>query len=132
MRSSLPALSRRERQIMDVVYRLGRATASEVHTGLPDAPTYTTVRGLLRVLEEKGHLRHEEHGRQYVYFPSTPKADAGTSQLTHVVRTFFGGSPAEAMAALLGSQRSGVSDEELERLTDLLERAREGRGDREL
>ena len=125
------ALSRRERQIMDVVYRLGRATAAEVHAGLPDAPTYTTVRGLLRVLEEKGHLTHEEQGRQYVYRPSTPKEDAGASHLTHVVRTFFGGSPAEAMAALLGAQHGKVSDEELERLAGLVERARrsrEGRG----
>ena len=127
-RTSPPALSRRERQIMDVVYRRGRATAAEVHADLPDAPTYTTVRGLLRVLEEKGHLRHEEHGRQFVYLPSTAKSDAGASQLSHVVRTFFGGSPADAMAALLGTQQARVSDEELERLAALVAQARE-RGD---
>src|ERR671916_3340220 len=92
------ALAPRGRQIMDVVYRLGRATAAEVHEGLPDAPTYTTVRGLLRVLEEKGHLVHEEQGRQYVYRPSTPKDDPGASHLTPVVRTFFGGSPAAGVA----------------------------------
>jgi predicted transcriptional regulator len=129
-RATPPALSRRERQIMDVVYRRGHATAAEVHADLPDAPTYTTVRGLLRVLEEKGHLRHEEDGRQFVYMPSTPKSDAGASQLSHVVRTFFGGSPAEAMAALLGSQQSGVSEDELERLASLVERARDRRGGR--
>jgi predicted transcriptional regulator len=122
--STPPALSRRERQIMDVVYRFGRASAAQVHEALPDAPTYTTVRGLLRILEEKGHLRHERHGRQYMYLPSTPREDAGTSQLSHVLRTFFGGSPAEAMAALLGSQNARVSADELERLARLVENAR--------
>src|SRR5687768_16212540 len=96
-RASPPALSRRERQIMDVVYRLGEASAADVHGALVDAPTYTTVRGLLRVLEEKGHIRHEVRGRQYIYAPATAKREAGTSHLSHVVRTFFGGSPAEAM-----------------------------------
>ena len=122
-----PPLSRRERQLLDVVYRLGRATAAEVHAELPDAPTYTTVRGLLRVLEEKGHLHHQEEGRQYVYLPVTPRTDAGTSHLSHVVRTFFGGSAAEAMAALLGAQHAGVSEEELDRLAGLVERARRAR-----
>ena len=113
---------------MDVVYRLGRATAAEVHAALPEAPTYTTVRGLLRILEEKGHLRHEEDGPRYVYWASTPREDAGRSVLSHVVRTFFDGSPAEAMAALLGSQQAGgVSDAELERLAALVDRAREGK-----
>ena len=113
---------------MDVVYRLGRATAAEVHAELPDAPTYTTVRGLLRVLEEKGHVRHEEDGPRYVYLSSTPREDAGASLLSHVVRTFFDGSPAEAMAALLGSQQAGgVSDAELERLAALVDRARQGK-----
>src|SRR5215207_9495066 len=112
---------------MDIVYRLGRATAADVHAALPDAPTYTTVRGLLRVLEEKGHLRHEEQGRQYVYLPSTSTRDAGTSHLAHVVRTFFGGSPADAMDALLGAQRTPLSADELERLTALVEQARRGR-----
>lgn len=112
---------------MDVVYRRGRATAADVHADLPDAPTYTTVRGLLRVLEEKGHLRHEEQGRQFVYLPSTPKSDAGTSQLSHVVRTFFGGSPAEAMAALLGAQAQGMTEDELARLEALVARARDRR-----
>src|SRR5918997_1173209 len=94
-KQSPPSLSRRERQIMDVIYRLGRATAVEVTAQLPDPPTSTAVRGLLRILEEKGHLRHEQDGVRYVYFPSTPREAAGTSVLTHVVRTFFGGSAAD-------------------------------------
>ena len=111
---------------MDVIYRLGEASAAEVHNAIPDAPTYTTVRGLLRVLEEKGHLRHEARGRQYIYAPATEKLEAGTSHLTHVVRTFFGGSPADAMDALLGSQRAPLDPEEIERLSALIDRARQG------
>ena len=114
---------------MDVVYRVGRATAAEVHAALPDAPTYTTVRGLLRVLEQKGHLRHEEDGPRYVYVPSTPRDAAGASLLTHVVRTFFDGSPAKAVAALLGSRGGRVSDAELARLAELVERARASQDD---
>ena len=121
-----PALSRRERQIMDVVYRLGRATAAEIHAELPDPPTYTTVRGLLRVLEAKGHLRHGQEERRYVYEASTPRDSAGASTLSHVVRTFFQGSPSDAMAALLGSQEN-LSDAELVRLEDLVRKARRGR-----
>ena len=122
-----PPLSRRERQIMDLVYRAGRATAAEIHRGLPDPPTYTAVRGLLRVLMEKGHLKHEQDGRRYVYIPSTPRRAAGASSLAHVVRTFFAGSPVDAMAALLGSERERISDEELERLAALVAKARETR-----
>jgi predicted transcriptional regulator len=122
-KSSPPRLSKREREIMDVVYRLERATAADVHAELPNAPTYTTVRGLLRILEEKGHLRHEEDGPRYVYFPSTSREDAGSSLLSHVVRTFFDGSPSKAMAALLGT-RSGGSEAELARLEQLIEQHR--------
>src|SRR5688572_3141169 len=111
---------------MDVIYRLGEASAAEVHNAIPDAPTYTTVRGLLRVLEEKGHLRHEPRGRQYIYAPATAKREAGASHLAHVVRTFFGGSPADAMDALLGSQRMPLDDDEIERLSALIDRARHG------
>ena len=124
---SPPPLSRRERQIMDAVYRVGKATAADVHAALPDAPTYTTVRGLLRVLVEKGHLRHEQQGRQYVYFPSTPRPAAGASSITHVVKTFFSGSPADAMAALLGSERDRISDAELARLAELVAKARQNK-----
>ena len=116
------SLTRRERQIMDVIYRLGRATAAEVTAQLPDPPTYTTVRGLLRILEEKGHLRHEQDGVRYVYMPALPKERAGTSVLTHVVRTFFDGSPARAMAALLGAS-SRLSEAELARLSEIVEDA---------
>ena len=116
-------MSKREREIMDVIYRLGRANAAEVHEQLADPPTYTTVRGLLRILEEKGHLRHEQDGQRYVYVPSTPRADAGASHLTHVIRTFFDGSPSKAMAALLGSGEAR-SEEELKRLERLIEDAR--------
>ena len=117
------ALSRRERQILDVIYALGRATAAEVLERLPDAPTYTTVRGLLRVLEQKGHVRHEDEAGRYVYFPTVTRQKAAKTALRHVVRTFFDDSPSRAMAALLGSQRE-VSDEEIARLEELIAKAR--------
>jgi predicted transcriptional regulator len=119
-------LSRRERQILEILYRLGRGSAADVMAQMSDAPTYTTVRGLLRVLENKGHIRHEEDGVRYVYSPVLPKASAGTSVLAHVIKTFFNGSPSDAMAALLGSS-SSMSDDELRRLTRLVERARKAR-----
>ena len=109
---------------MDVVYRLGRATAAEIHAALPDAPTYTTVRGLLRVLVRKRQLRQAPDGRRYIYLPSTPRRAAGTSSIMHVVRTFFAGSPADAMAALLGSEKDRISDAELARLAALVAKAR--------
>ncbi|HEX8696324.1 MAG TPA: BlaI/MecI/CopY family transcriptional regulator [Longimicrobium sp.] len=118
------ALSRRERQILDVLYRLGRATAAEVTAELDDAPTSTTVRGLLRILEEKGHVRHEQDGLRYVYLPAVPREDAGVSVLSHVLKTFFEGSPARAMAALLGSRADGLTGAELERLARIVEDAR--------
>jgi predicted transcriptional regulator len=116
-------LSRRERQILDVIYALGRATAAEVQERMPDAPTYTTVRGLLRVLETKGHVRHEDDGGRYVYIPTLTKQRAAKSALRHVVETFFDGSPSRAMAALLGGQRN-VDEEEIARLEELIARAR--------
>lgn len=119
-------LSRRERQILEILYRLGHATAAEVSGQMTDAPTYTTVRGLLRILEQKGHIRHQDDGVRYVYSPTLPRTRAGASVLAHVIRTFFNGSPADAMAALLGSSTK-VSEEELQRLTRLLEQARKGR-----
>ena len=119
----MSALSRRERQILDVIYALGRATAAEVQERMPDAPTYTTVRGLLRVLESKGHVRHEDDGGRYVYIPTTTKTRAAKSALKHVVQTFFDGSPSRAMAALLGGQRN-VDEEELARLEELIARAK--------
>ena len=123
-RTSPPALSRRERQIMDAVYRLGQASAADIHHALPDPPTYTTVRGLLRILIEKGHLRYARDGRRYVYMPSTPRSAAGMSSLAHVVSTFFANSPSEAMAALLGSENQLISDSEFSRLAAIVEKAR--------
>jgi predicted transcriptional regulator len=119
-------MSKREREIMDVIYRLRRASAAEVHAEVPAAPTYTTVRGLLRILEQKGHLRHTQEGQRYVYFPSTPRKDAGTSLLSHIVRTFFDGSAAKAMAALLGAGGAG-DDAELTRLQRIIKQARDRR-----
>jgi predicted transcriptional regulator len=118
-----PALSRRERQIMDVVYRREDVTAAQIHVALPDRPTYTTVRGLLRVLVEKGHLRFRKVGRAYLYSASTPRDKAGASTIAHVVRTFFRGSPADAMAALLGAQTKPLTEIELKRLAALVNKA---------
>jgi len=120
------SLSRRERQIMDILFRLGQASASEIWKQMPDAPTYTTTRGLLRVLERKGHVAHEKDGVRYVYRPIARKSEAGTSVLAHVVRTFFDGSPARAMAALLGNTRE-LDAEEVERLTAIVRGARKKR-----
>ncbi|HEX7085389.1 MAG TPA: BlaI/MecI/CopY family transcriptional regulator [Vicinamibacterales bacterium] len=118
------ALTRRERQIMDVLYRLGRATAGEILERLPDTPSYSTVRTQLRVLEEKGHVRHEEQGLRYVYVPTVPRHAARRSALKHLVDTFFDGSSAKVVAALLGGEASRLSDEELERIAQLVENAR--------
>lgn len=115
--------SRRERQIMDVVYARGEATAAEIHERLPDPPTYTSVRGLLRVLVGKGHLAVAVDGNRYVYRPTMARAVAGASVLTHVVRTFFDGSPSKAMAALFGSRDLHLSPAEIERLRKLVEEA---------
>lgn len=116
-------LSRRERQILEVLFRNGRATANEVLAQLEDAPTYTTVRGLLRVLESKGHVRHEEEEGRYVYFPTMSRSKAAKSVLRNVVSTFFDGSPSRAMAALLGGDRA-LDDAELARIEELIAKAR--------
>ncbi len=119
-------LSRRERQILDVLYARGSATAADVQGALPDAPSYSAVRALLRILESKGHARHELQGIRYVYLPVVPRDSARQSALTRIVKTFFEGSAAQAAAALLDS--STLSDEELSHLSSLIERARrEGR-----
>lgn len=121
-------LSRRERQIMDVVYRMGRATAAEVQEALADPPSYSAVRALLRVLEEKGHLRHEQDGPRYVFLPTVPRDKARKSALRQLVQTFFEGSTAQAVAALLDAPDAKLSDEDLERLARLIDQARqEGR-----
>jgi predicted transcriptional regulator len=121
-------LSRRERQIMDAIYRAGEATGQEVRDALPDAPSYSAVRALLRILESKGHLKHRQDGPRYVYEPTVPRERARTSALRQVVRTFFDGSAEDAVAALLELSSSGLSDEELDRFEQLIDQARrEGR-----
>jgi BlaI family penicillinase repressor len=119
-------LSRRERQILDILYAKGSATAAEVRDSLPDAPSYSAVRALLRILEEKGHAEHQTQGTRYVYLPSVPRESARNSALTRIVQTFFDGSAGQAAAALVDS--GSLSDEELTLLSALIDRARkEGR-----
>ncbi|HJR42898.1 MAG TPA: BlaI/MecI/CopY family transcriptional regulator [Gemmatimonadaceae bacterium] len=123
-----PQLSRRERQIMDVLYREGRATAADVLAQLPDPPGYSAVRAMLRVLEDKGHVKHEQAGPRYVYLPTVPREKARRSALRHLVRTFFDGSTEATVAALLDLSDTRISNAELQRLSKLIEQARkEGR-----
>jgi predicted transcriptional regulator len=117
-------LTKRERQIMDVLYRLGRATAAEIMDGVPGAPGYSTIRTQLRVLEAKGHVKHEEKGLRYIYMPTVPRHSARKSALKHLVDTFFDGSSAKAVAALLGGEAARVSDDDLERIAQLVKDAR--------
>ena len=125
MKASLHAvLSRRERQIMDILYQLGRATAADVVRALPGEPSDSTVRTQLRVLESKGHVRHEEEGTKYVYLPVVPRRVVRKSALKHVVNTFFDGSVEKVVAALLGPDGGRLSDEELDRISELVARAR--------
>jgi predicted transcriptional regulator len=121
-------LSRRERQIMDVIHSRGKATAAEVLAALPDAPSYSAIRTLLRILEEKGHLKHHEEGTRYVYQPSVSHETASRSAIKRVVTTFFKGSVAQTVAALLTSSDTELSDDELEQLQKIIQRAKkEGR-----
>jgi predicted transcriptional regulator len=122
------ALARRERQIMDILYQLERATVGEVLAKLDGKPNYSTVRAQLRVLEEKGHVRHEEHGLRYVYIPCVPREVARRSALRHLVETFFEGSTEKAVAALLGGEVSRVSSGELDRLATLIAKSKKGSG----
>lgn len=117
-------LSRRERQIMDLLYELGRATAGDVMKGLPGSPSDSTVRTQLRVLEAKGHVRHEEDGQKYVYLPVVPRRVVRRSALRHVMNTFFDGSAEKVVAALLGSDGHRLSEAELDRIAELVEKAR--------
>ena len=121
-------LSRRERQIMDIIYQRGRATAAEVMENLPDPPSYSAVRALLRVLEDKGHARHEQDGPRYVFYPTVSRDRARQSALKQVVGTFFEDSTEQAVATLLDMSAKEMSDVELERLAELIEQAKkEGR-----
>lgn len=119
-------LSRRERQIMDILYREGRASAGRIRQLIPDAPSYSTVRALLRVLEGKACVKHETEGREYVYVPTLPRDRERQSALGHLVRTFFGGSAEAAVVALL--EREGLSRSELDRLARLIADAKKGGG----
>jgi predicted transcriptional regulator len=119
-----PQLSRRERQIMDVIYARGEATAADVLAELPDPPSKTAVRTILRILEEKGHLKHKQQGLRYVYQPSRRRGPAGRSALQRVLHTFFDGSLEKAVAAHLGDSAADLSDDELARLAELIHQAR--------
>jgi BlaI family penicillinase repressor len=123
-KSLLTALTRRERHIMDILFRRGRATAEEVMREMSGSPSYSTVRTQLRVLEEKGHVRHETQGRRFVYMPAVRRQAARKSALRHVVDTFFGGSVEKVVAALVGGEAARISEEELDRIVDLVARAR--------
>jgi predicted transcriptional regulator len=118
------ALSRCERQIMDILYKLERASVGQVLSNLADKPSYSTVRAQLRVLEEKGHVRHEEHGLRYVYVPAVPRDVARRSALRHLVETFFDGSTEKVVAALLGGEVARISPEEFDRLARLIAKGR--------
>src|SRR3954467_443659 len=121
-------LTRRERQIMDILFRRGRVTASDVMADLPGEPSSSTVRTQLRVLEEKGHVRHEEEGLRFVYIPVVARHTARKSALRHLVETFFEGSSEKAVAALLGGEGSRLSEDELNRIADLVAKARKEGG----
>jgi predicted transcriptional regulator len=122
---SITGLSRRERQIMDILYQRGKASANDVRDAMPDAPSYSAVRAMLRVLEEKGHIRHQEEGMKYVYAPVIAAGKAKRSAVKHVLDTFFGGSPEQAVAALLDVSSSRLTNEELDRMAQLIEKARQ-------
>jgi len=117
-------LSRRERQIIDILYRRGRATAADVMADLPGDPSYSTVRTQLRVLEEKGHVRHEDDGQRYVYIPALARGTVRRSALKHLVETFFDGSVEQTVAALLGGEGSRLSQAQLDRIEELIRKAR--------
>jgi predicted transcriptional regulator len=117
-------LSRRERQIIDILYAQGRGTAAEVQAALPDPPSYSAVRAMLRILEEKGHVRHEQDGPRYVYVPTLARDNAKKSALRHVLRTFFDGSTEQAISALLDDASTKLSDAELDRLARMISDAR--------
>src|SRR5262245_7834297 len=118
------ALSRREREIMDIVHRLGRAAVTDVQSALSGEPAYSTVRAQLRVLEEKGHLRHEEEQLRYIYLPAESPHKIRRSAVKHLIDTFFDGSPEKVVEALVGRDGRGLSDDTLDRIAQLIERAR--------
>ncbi|HEY3265940.1 MAG TPA: BlaI/MecI/CopY family transcriptional regulator [Armatimonadota bacterium] len=123
-KSTGPELSRRERQILDILFQREKASASEVLEALPDPPSYSSVRTLLRILEEKGHARHEEDGKRYLYRPTQARTSAARGALRNVLHTFFGGSLTQAVATLLSDNETDLSDDDLARLEALIEEAR--------
>lgn len=122
--SAMGGLSRRERQIMEILYQRGKASASDVREAMEDAPSYSAVRAMLRVLEEKGHVKHQEEGLKYVYVPVVARDKAKRSAVKHVLDTFFAGSPEQIVAALLDVSAEKLTSEELDRMADLIEKAR--------
>ena len=126
-KSHPPPLSRRERQIMDILYRTGRATAAEVRAELPAAPSYSAVRTMLRILEDKGHVRHDLDGPRYVYIPTVTRDKAKRSALKHLINTFFDGSATQVMAALVDMSPQGLDDDEMRRLRQMIDDARKRR-----
>jgi len=123
--NSLDKLGTRERQIMDIIYRRGRATAAEVLADLPDPPGNSAVRGMLRLLEDKGHLRHESDGPRYVYLPTADRSRVSRSAMKHLVRTFFDNSASSAVTAMLGIYEGRISDQDLDRMEAAIEQARD-------
>ena len=123
--------SRREREILEILYSQGQATATEVQAALPDPPTYSAVRSILRILEQKGYVRHEEQGKRYVYLPTQPHQTAARSALRQVLQTFFGGSLESAVRTFLSDEATEVDEAELERLAELIEQAKSQEGEAE-
>src|SRR4051812_35136986 len=124
----METLSRRERQILDILYGRGQATSAEIQAALPDPPSYSATRGLLRILEQKGHVRHHADGPRYVFLPKVPRDRARVTALRHMLKTFFAGSAADAAAALVDGSAARLSADELDRLQTLIERARKEKG----
>jgi len=118
--------SRRERQIMDILYRRGEASVGEVRDEMDDAPSYSAVRALLSILEKKGHVRHEKHGSRFIYLPARARSEAAQSALAQLVKTFFGGSVEQVVASLVADPDEKLTREELDRLSSLINQAREG------
>jgi len=126
-RGLMQKLTRRERQIMDIIYKAKKATASDVHRNIPDAPSYSSVRALLSILEDKGYVKHSTEGRRYVYQPAIAPERAKTTALKHMLNTFFDGSVGGMVATLMDMSAAQLSDEEYDQLQDAINKAREGR-----
>ena len=120
-----PSLSRRERQIMDILYQHGKISAAEVREAMPDAPSYSAVRAMLRILEEKGHIQHRAEGLKYVYVPTVARDKAKRSAVKHLLDTFFADSPAQAVAALLDVSATKLSREDLDRMSAMIDKAKQ-------